>query len=135
MLPNITISTVDLSRIDLLLDRLPSKHPFDVAALSNELARATIVEPWEISPRIVTMNSTVRFELQGLEGELCRTLGYPKDAAHHDQHLSVLTPVGSALLGLSEGDSISWVQQNGKTVEIRVLEVLYQPERLGIYHL
>lgn len=135
MLPEITISTVDLNRLDLLLDKLPSGHPFDADALPSELERANIVHPWEIPPRIVTMNSTVRFVVAGIDGELCRTLVYPKDAVSNEAHLSVLTPVGSALLGLSEGDSMRRAQHDGRQIEVTVLKVLYQPERQGDFHL
>lgn len=135
MHPAITLSSVDLNRIDLLLDALPASHPFDAKALLGELARATVVEPWDVPPRVVTMNSTVCFSVGGIDGVLCRTLVYPKDAGNGGQQLSVLTPVGSALLGLAEGDAICWTHGAGKTVEVRVLEVLYQPERQGDFHL
>ena len=135
MLPAITISTVDLNRIDQLLDRLPCGHRGDTEALLNELARATIVEPWEVPPHVVTMNSTVRFLVGGIDEELRRTLVYPKDADAQEPHLSVLTPVGSALLGLAQGDTIAWLQQDGRPIDVTVLEVLDQPERHGRFHL
>jgi regulator of nucleoside diphosphate kinase len=135
MLPVITISTVDLDRIDLLLDRLPSAQSTARDALADELARADVVAPWDMPPRVVTMRSTVRFRLDGEESEWCRTLVYPKEAGQADDTVSVLSPVGSALLGLSEGDRIEWTHPDGRTLGVEVVEVIYQPERAGHYHL
>jgi regulator of nucleoside diphosphate kinase len=134
MLPNITISTVDLNRIDPLLERLPSAQASARDALCDELARAAVVAPWDMPPRVVTMNSTVRFRLEDT-GEWCRTLVYPKDVAPDDDTVSILSPVGSALLGLSEGDRIRWTHAGGRSIGLEVVEVVYQPERAGQFHL
>jgi regulator of nucleoside diphosphate kinase len=134
MLPNITISTVDLNRIDRLLDRLPSSQASARDALVDELARAAVVDPWDMPPRVVTMNSTVRFRLEDGE-EWCRTLVYPKDVGPDDDTVSVLSPVGTALLGLSEGDRMRWTHAGGRSIGVEVVEVIYQPERAGQFHL
>jgi len=135
MLTNIIMSSVDANRVELLLETLAPGHEAQADALLNELARAEIVDPWDMPPRVVTMNSTVRFTLQGVDGEWCRTLVYPKDAARGGDTLSILTPVGSALLGLAEGDTIEWAGPGGKNLTVRVLEIIYQPERAGDFHL
>jgi len=135
MLPNIIMSSVDANRVELLLETLAPGHGAHAEALLNELARAEIVEPPDMPPRVVTMNSTVRFVLRGVEGEWCRTLVYPKDAARGGDALSILTPVGSALLGLAEGDIIEWAGPDGRHITVEVLEVTYQPERAGDFHL
>ena len=135
MLPDITISTVDLDRIDLLLDRLPSAQAAARDALADELARADVVAPWDMPPRVVTMRSTVRFRLEDAGGEWCRTLVYPKDVNHDDDTVSILSPVGSALLGLSEGDRVRWERAGGRSIGVEVVEVVYQPERAGQFHL
>jgi regulator of nucleoside diphosphate kinase len=134
MLPNITISTLDLNRIDQLLDRLPSAQASTRDALSGELARAAVVDPWDMPPGVVTMNSTVRFRLEDV-GEWCRTLVYPKDVGPDDDTVSILSPVGSALLGLSEGDRVRWERAGGRSIGVEVVEVIYQPERAGQFHL
>ena len=100
MHPAITISTLDLDRIDLMLDRLPLAQAAARDALSDELARADVVAPWDMPPRVVTMRSTVRFRLDGKDSEWCKTLVYPKEIGEGDDTISVLSPVGSALLGL-----------------------------------
>jgi len=135
MLPNITVSTLDLNRIDQLLDRLPPAQASTRDALSDELARADVLEPWDMPPRVVTMNSTVRFRLEDAGGEWCRTLVYPKNVGQDDDTLSILSPVGSALLGLSEGDRVRWERAGGRSIGVEVVEVVYQPERAGQFHL
>ena len=132
MHPAITISTLDLDRIDLMLDRLPLAQAAARDALSDELARADVVAPWDMPPRVVTMRSTVRFRLDGKDGEWCKTLVYPKEIGEGDDTVSVLSPVGSALLGLAEGDRIEWTHPDGRKLGV---EVIYQPERAGHYHL
>lgn len=133
MNPDITISSVDLNRIDILLNRLPSAAHTE--ALSEELLRAKVVEPWEMPPKVVTMNSQVKFRLLEDGTELCRRLVYPKDLAQAPDTLSVLSPVGSALLGLSEGDRIQWTHPGGRTITVEAIEIVYQPERAGDYDL
>jgi len=135
MLPHIIMSSIDANRVELLLDTLAPGDDCQADALLNELARAEIVDPWDMPPRVVTMNSTVRFALQGVAGEWCRTLVYPKDAARGGDTLSILSPVGSALLGMAEGDTIDWVGPGGRNVTVEVLEIVYQPERAGDFHL
>jgi regulator of nucleoside diphosphate kinase len=135
MQPNITISTLDLNRIDQLLDRLPSAQASARDALSDELARAAVVEPWDMPPRVVTMNSRVRFRLEDMGGEWCKTLVYPKDIDLDGDTVSILSPVGSALLGLSEGDRVRWERAGGRSIGVEVVEVIYQPERAGLFHL
>lgn len=135
MNPNIMMSRTDFNRIDQLLERLATSRVPGKEALSDELLRAQIVEPWEVPPTVVTMHSTVRFRLDGDATPLCRTLVYPKDVGQAPDALSVLSPVGSALLGLSEGDRMQWLHPDGREIGVEVLEVVYQPERAGDYHL
>ena len=61
-------------------------------------------------------------------------LVYPKDSDGSPENISILAPVGSALLGLSQGDSIEWPKPGGGLMKVRVQEVTYQPERAGALH-
>ncbi|UUZ51699.1 GreA/GreB family elongation factor [Massilia sp. B-10] len=79
------------------------------------------------------MNSTVRFDIDGTQEQFCLTLAYPKDMEHVPNGLSILTPIGTALLGLSVGDTIDWPRPDGQLMQVRLLEVLYQPEQAGQY--
>lgn len=130
----ITLSSRDLDRIEDLLESLSATAFPGKAALLAELDRAEVVEPNEVPPDLVTMNSTVRFAIVDTGEEFCMTLVYPKDADGSAERISVLAPVGSALLGLSVGDELEWPRPGGQVMTVRVLEVVFQPERAGEYH-
>ncbi len=132
MTPNITISSLDADRLEAMLDATRPDSAAS-AALLGELARAEIVAPHAMPPGVVTMNSTVRFEMDGQDEPFCLTLAYPKDMQQVDNGISILTPVGTALLGLSVGDTIDWPRRDGALATVRLLEVVYQPERAGEY--
>lgn len=134
MKPPITVSWLDLDRLERILDRLPAAQFTSRDALLNELGRVEMVEPWEMPPDVVTMNSRVRFTFAGSDDAITMTLCYPKDMRDSGEQLSVLTPVGTALLGLRIGDSITWQRPDGGTFEARVLDIDYQPERAGELH-
>lgn len=131
MKPPIIITALDLERLEALIDALPDAERKTKAALLDELSRAQTVSSQEVPPDTVTMNSKVRFRVDG--EEFCLTLAYPKDAAP-GTHISVLTPVGSALLGMKAGSSIEWPRPDGGMLKVSVLEILYQPESAGQYH-
>jgi len=128
------MSQLDVERLESLLDRLPRNAFPGKAELENELQRAEVVDPKDIPPSVVTMNSTVRFRVESSAEEFCLTLVYPKDVDSTGGTISILAPVGSALLGLSEGDEIEWPKPGGGTLQVRIEEVTYQPERSGEYH-
>lgn len=132
--PNIIISSLDAERLENLLDSLPGNAFPGKAELEAELARAEVVEPREMPPAVVTMNSKVRFGVQSTEQEFELTLVYPKDLDTSGDKISILAPVGSALLGLSQGDEIEWPKPGGGVLRVRIEEVTYQPERAGEYH-
>lgn len=129
--PPITISTLDAARLERMLDSLSSSHFPDSDDLEAELDRANIVKPQEIPPDVVTMNSTVTFKIESSDREFSLTLVYPNDANDSTRKISILAPVGSALLGLREGDEISWPKPGGGLLLVRILKVTYQPERSG----
>ena len=96
----IVLTSLDFDRLEALLDSLPSNAFPGRAELRAELERAEIVAPERIPPDVVTMNSTVRFTIAE-SGETFRlTLVYPKDVGGDTGRISILAPVGSALLGL-----------------------------------
>ncbi len=132
--PNVVISSLDAERLERLLESLPANAFPGKADLERELERAEVVDSKEVPPSVVTMNSTVRFKVESSAEEFCLTLVYPKDVDATGGTISILAPVGSALLGLSEGDEIAWPKPGGGTVRVRIEEVIYQPERSGEYH-
>lgn len=133
MKPRIIVSSLDLERLEALLRSLPH-HAFPGSDdLEAELARAEIVDPKEMPSTVVTMNSTVRFKVESSSKEFHLTLVYPKDADAGGSTISILAPVGSALLGLSIGDEIEWPKPGGGSLRVRIEEITYQPERSGEY--
>ena len=131
--PPLLMSRLDVERIESLLET-PAAQRVDTSALEAELERATVVEPAQMPPDVITMNSTARFleETSGEEREL--TLVFPHDADGSAEKVSILAPVGSALLGLHVGDSIEWPLPGGRTIRLRVLSIRYQPEAAGELH-
>ncbi|MEN3274848.1 MAG: regulator of nucleoside diphosphate kinase [Massilia sp.] len=134
MRPPIVVSSLDMERLELLLDSLPAAQAGTRETLLEELARAELVEPENMPCNVVTMNSRVRFVLDGAPQEFNMSLAYPKDVDGAPDKLSVLTPVGNALLGLTEGDSIDWTRPDGGRFKVTVREIVYQPERAGDLH-
>lgn len=125
------MSSLDVYRLYQLLDSPPANNFAGKDELITELSRARLLAPAEIPPTVVTMNSTVRFSVAPSTKTLELTLVYPEDADPAENTISILSPVGSALLGLSPGDSIEWPDTEGGFLRIKVKEITYQPERAG----
>lgn len=131
--PAITISTLDADRLYKLIESVPANIT-GVQELEAELDRANIVEPTEVPDNIITMNSTVDFIVESTQEEFVLTLVYPKDIDQSGEKISILAPVGSALLGLAQGDVIEWPRPGGGLIKVLIKEVTYQPERAGELH-
>lgn len=132
--PKIIISSLDAERLEKLLDSLPKGSFPGKEELEAELTRADIVDPEDIPSTVITMNSTVKFKVESSPEDFTLTLVYPKDIDASSNKISILAPVGSALIGLSVGDSIEWPKPGGGVIQVRVEDVIYQPERSGEYH-
>ncbi|MDQ2703310.1 MAG: nucleoside diphosphate kinase regulator, partial [Pseudomonadota bacterium] len=110
--PPLVLSRLDCDRLEALLERPAHAGPaFD--ALRDEIARAEVREPQDMPGDAITMNSTARFrdENSGQEREM--TLVYPHEADGGPGKVSILAPVGSALLGLRTGQAIDWPMPGG----------------------
>ena len=101
-----------------------------VDALRRQLERAEVVAPAEIPADVVTMNSQVRVRDLGSGKVTVYTLVFPRDADFSRNRISILAPIGTALLGLRVGDVIEWKVPAG-TRRLKVESVLYQPEAAG----
>ena len=130
--PPLLISRLDCERIEALLDS-PAAQSVDTSALRAELDRAHVIEPAQVPPDVITMNSTARFAIAGGAGVREATLVYPRDADGRADKVSILAPVGSALLGLRVGDSIRWPVPGGD-LDLCVLSIHYQPEAAGEFY-
>ncbi|GAB3376019.1 nucleoside diphosphate kinase regulator [Lysobacter rhizosphaerae] len=129
---SLLISRLDCERIEALLDS-PVAQSVDTSALRAELDRADVIEPARVPPDVITMNSTARFAIEGSDEVREVTLVYPRDADGSASRVSILAPVGSALLGLRVGDAIRWPVPGGH-LGLRVLSIDYQPEAAGEFH-
>ncbi len=112
----------------------PNGHASSIDALEREVKRACTVEKTSISGDVVTMNSTVRLrDMDSGENEVY-TLVYPTMADPEDDRISVLAPVGTAIVGSRVGDLIEWPVPAGIR-HLLVEDILYQPERAGDHDL
>lgn len=126
-----SITTFDLERIQSVIDTAFERDREVADALDSELSRALIVAPSEVSPNVVTMNSRVVYESMSTGDAHEVTLVYPTRSNAADGRISVLAPLGAALLGLSVGDEIHWPVSADRQLHVKVRQVLYQPEAAG----
>ena len=105
-----------------------------LTALEEELDRAETLDSKDIPTDVVTMNSKVRVQDLDSGNEMVYSLVFPRDANIDQNRISILAPLGTALLGYRVGEVIEWKVPAGLR-RIRVEEVLYQPEAAGDYHL
>ena len=131
-----TLTDFDLSRLEVLVERLSRQAapPSILPILDQELERAIVMKPEAIPPSLVTMNSEV--QVRDLETGVtrCLTLVFPTMASIDTGRVSVLAPIGLALLGRSEGAQVAWHTPRG--VRRSQLErVVYQPEAAGRFDL
>lgn len=111
-----------------------SENTTGIKALEDELARACILPANEIPEDVITMHSKVVLKELETGEEMTYTLVYPDDADLAAEKISVLAPVGTAILGYRAGDVVDWPVPNG-VVRLRVERVLYQPEATGDFEL
>ena len=132
----IVITSTDFDRLSGLLDsRLyrSTQAPL-LVALREELDRGTVVPPDAVPRGVVTMHSQVRVrDLKARESETY-TLVYPDQADINENKLSILAPLGRALLGTRVGQIVEFDAPAGPR-RLKVEKVLYQPEAAGDFHL
>lgn len=124
---SITVTSDDYNNICRLLDNIQNCSD-ELLKLEDEIDRALIVDAHEIDNNIVTMNSKVTFKFLGEEEQIQKVLVYPNQVKDNS-HISILAPIGMALLGLSVGQRIDWILPNGNKKTIEILDVVFQPER------
>lgn len=133
----IYVTVNDAKRLEALLEVAKRSQYYgsnDLKKLGAELNRATIVASKDIPQDVITMNSTVHLLDLGTKEEMTYTLVFPDAADITEGKISVLAPIGTAMLGYRVGDTISWEVPAGWR-RIKVLSILYQPEASGDYHL
>ncbi|TIQ41399.1 MAG: nucleoside diphosphate kinase regulator [Mesorhizobium sp.] len=120
--PNIRISKSDHARLSALASTVAARNPEASDELLAELERARIVADGWVSAGTVRMGSTVTFKPDTGDRKTI-TLVFPGDADISEGKVSILTPIGTALIGLSAGQSIMWTARDGRRHELLVLAV------------
>jgi len=128
----IQITDYDLERLRELLwaSKLAGKSDDAFLKLEKELERAEVVSSGKISTDVVTMNSKVRIKDLDTNEEIILQLVFPSDSNLDEGKISILAPVGTAILGYKVGDTVEW-QVTAGIRRLRIEGVLYQPEAAG----
>jgi regulator of nucleoside diphosphate kinase len=133
---DVVVTARDHERLRKLIQVSRDTRDRDAAeALADELDRAQVVPAERITGNVVTMNSRVVFQDEETGESREVSVVYPGDSDPEQGRISVLAPVGAALLGLSVGQTIDWPLPQGRLKRCRVVEVVYQPEAAGHPHL
>jgi len=130
----IFITQRNLKRLRALIKIYNGNDAPHLEHLEDELDDAKVVEPKDIPSDIVTMNSVVRIKDLDTDEEKTFALVLPDKAKMSENRLSIMAPIGAALIGYREGDEIEWKIPSG-IKKFQIAEILYQPERLGNYDL
>jgi len=129
------LDAVRLERALMQILKTSATEPQGAAELEALLDTAAIVPSTSIDPEVVTMNSTVVLESRPAGERTTLTLVYPKDVDPDQSRVSVLSPVGRALIGSHVGDLIRVLVPGNGEREFVVAELTYQPEANGRFDL
>jgi regulator of nucleoside diphosphate kinase len=125
----IRMSDADHRMLSDLLDRLAPDRRAQTNGLDEELDRAEILSDEAMPKDVVTLYSTVVYEDLDTGRVMMVQVTLPEDADLEQGRVSVLAPVGAALLGLGVGDAISWPLPDGRMGRLRVKQLIQQPRR------
>lgn len=129
---SILLTHFDCTRLEHLLDHIHARGDVDLSiqALEDELAHARVVDESQLPANVVTMNSEVHIIDLDTREELCLRVVFPELADVESGRVSVLAPIGLAVLGSREGDVLEWPMPR-HVRRIRIERVIYQPEAAG----
>lgn len=133
--PSIYITITDKKKLkDLIWEAQHSEYRGSayLQMLADELDRAQVVDPYDIPPDVITLKSTAHLIDLEADDEMIYTLVFPDEADISQGRISILAPIGTAMLGFRVGDIFEWDTPGGKR-RIRVEKVIYQPEAAGDY--
>ncbi len=134
---NIYITEPDYHRLSALIEKTREGNGVDrqyLKKLEAELDRAEIVDAKDIPANVITMRSTVRLKDLASGEENTYSLVFPTEADFSQGKISVLAPIGTAILGYKTGDTIEWTVPSGLR-RLRVDTLIYQPEAAGHFDL
>ncbi len=133
----IYITDFDMKRLRQLLEGTKAWNEKDreyMEDLEEELDRAIVVSSKEVPPEVVTMNSELQVKDLATGKKMTFRLVFPSDADFERGKVSILAPIGTALIGYRAGDMVDWKVPSGIR-RFQIEKVLYQPEAAGDYHL
>jgi regulator of nucleoside diphosphate kinase len=133
---DIYITQHDLQRLKKLLDDISkesSPKDFSAQELKDEMNRALVVSPKEVPENVITMNSRVLLRDVGSGESMMLWLVFPAKMDAVKNPVSILSPLGTAMIGYKVGDVFTWESPTG-TKQVEVLDILYQPERVGNFN-
>lgn len=133
---NVLITVDDFERLLARMNYVPSTERLSIMErqLYLKLLSAETISQLKISKRVITMNSRVRLRESLTQKEIEVTITYPENANSRESKISILSPVGIALIGQQKGDQVSWKIPSG-IGQFEIIEILYQPESVGEYSL
>ena len=120
--PQIIVGNADYERLTDLATASLERLPEVARELLSEMDRAQVVQDGNVPANVVRMGSTVTFRSDDGQTRTLK-LVYPAEESLDAHRISVMTPVGAALIGLSEGQSISWTARDGRRHELTVVTV------------
>jgi regulator of nucleoside diphosphate kinase len=121
--PPVILDAAHVDRLQGLAVAIMERSPEVANRLLHEIERSQVVPSRDLPPNVVTIGSRVTFRDESNRREQTVTVVFPADADIAEQRVSVLTPIGAALIGLGEGASISWETRTGETRKLTVIEV------------
>ena len=135
MVQDIVITSFDLARLQRQIETLEQSESSSqdlqyIIKLKSELSKAAVVAPEQIPNNVITMNSRVRLEDIDTKRQLEYTLVFPEEANSADRKVSILAPLGTALIGYRVNDTIEFKAPAGLR-RLRVIGIIYQPEASG----
>jgi len=127
MQKQIFITTPDMYRLEQLIENRLSPADAGIETLERELNRAIVVDPEKISKNVVTMNSRVRIHDLDRNSEMVVTIVFPFESNAEQNRISILAPLGTALLGSRVGSSVRFNAPGGPR-RMKIIGIEYQPE-------
>lgn len=131
------INKLDYARIKKCIQdakQFKSISNTEAEKLMKELDSAKIVDPKAIPSTVVTMNSIVKLSFLNNNKQVQFQIVYPEQANLKENKISIFSPIATALIGYQVNDEIEWIVPAGLT-NIRIDEIIYQPEAAGDYSL
>lgn len=131
----IHVTDYDMQRLQKLIEGTQNWGQKDreyLGHLEEELVRAIVVPSEKVPADVVTMNSRMRVTDLDSGKEMLIQLVFPREADFEQNKISILAPIGTALIGYRAGDTVKWKVPSGMR-RLKIVEVVYQPEASGDY--